>query len=59
MLSIHCTGGPSLGAYQSMVCTAAIRVTAGQWSDQVVGQAWGSNGPRLDASDRVNYYGMP
>ena len=57
--AIRCSGGPTLGAYQSMVCTATIRVTGGQWSNQVVGQAWSSNGPRLDASDRVNYYGMP
>jgi hypothetical protein len=57
--AIRCSGGPSLGAYQSMVCTATITIVAGQWSNQVVGLAWSSNGPRLDASDRVNYYGMP
>ena len=57
--AIRCTGGPTLGHYQSMVCSATIPITAGQWSNQVVGLAWSNNGPRLDASDRVNYYGMP
>ena len=57
--AMSCSGGPTLGHYQSMVCTATIRITAGQWSNQVAGYAWSNNGPRLDASDRVHYYGMP
>lgn len=57
--AMRCTGGPTLGHYQSMVCTATIRIEAGQWSNQVIGYAWSNNGPRLDASDRVHYYGLP
>ena len=56
---MHCTGGPTLGVGQSMICTATITVTPGQWADLVVGRAWSSNGPRLDASDKVHFYGMP
>ena len=57
--AMRCSGGPTLGHYQSMVCTATIRIQAGQWSNQVIGYAWSNNGPRLDASDRLHYYGMP
>lgn len=57
--AMRCTGGPTLGAGQSRVCTATIRIEAGQWSNQIVGYAWSSNGPRIDASDRLHYYGMP
>ena len=56
---MHCTGGPTLGVGQSMICTATITVTPGQWADLVVGRAWSSNGPRLDASDKVHFNGMP
>lgn len=56
---LHCTGGPSLGVGQSMVCTATVTVTLGQWSDLVIARAWSSNGPRLDASDKAHLYGMP
>jgi len=56
---IHCSGGPTLGVGESRICTATVTVVAGQWSNLVVGHAWSSNGPRLDASDRVNYYGAP
>jgi hypothetical protein len=47
-----------LGHYQSMVCTATIVIQEGQQSNLVVGHAWSNNGPRLDASDRVNYVGV-
>ena len=53
-----CSGGPTLGHKQSMVCTATIVVQAGPQSNIVVGHAWSNNGPRLDASDRVNYVGV-
>ena len=56
---MHCSGGPTLGVGQSMVCNATITVTEGQWSNLVIGHAWSSNGPRIDASDKVHYYGMP
>ena len=56
---MRCTGGPTLEAGESMICTATVTVTEGQWSNVVIGHAWSSNGPRLDTSDRVNYYGMP
>jgi hypothetical protein len=55
---MSCSGGPTLGHYQSMICTATIVVEAGQWSNLVVGHAWSNNGPRLDASDRIHYYGI-
>ena len=56
---MHCSGGPTLGVGQSMLCTATITITPGQWSNLVIGHAWSSNGPRIDASDKVHYYGMP
>lgn len=55
---MNCSGGPMLGHYMSMVCTATIVVQPGQWSNLVVAHAWSQNGPRLDASDRVHYYGL-
>jgi hypothetical protein len=55
---LSCSGGPMLGHYQSMVCTATIVIQEGQQSNLVVGHAWSNNGPRLDASDRVNYVGV-
>ncbi|MEX1208150.1 MAG: discoidin domain-containing protein [Acidimicrobiia bacterium] len=55
---LACSGGPTLGHYQSMVCTATIVVQEGQQSNLVVGHAWSNNGPRLDASDRLNYVGV-
>ena len=56
---MQCSGGPTLGVGQSRVCTATITITQGQWSNLVIGHAWSSNGPRIDASDKVHYYGMP
>ena len=55
---MSCSGGPTLGHYQSMICTATIVVEGGQWSNLVIGHAWSNNGPRLDASDRIHYYGI-
>lgn len=56
---MRCSGGPTLGGGESRICVATVTVTEGQWSNLVVGRAWSSNGPRLDVSDRVNYYGVP
>ena len=55
---MNCSGGPTLGHNMSMVCTATIVVQQGQWSNLVVAHAWSQNGPRLDTSDRLHYYGV-
>ena len=43
---------------QSMICTATITIEDGQWSNLVVAHTWSTNGPRIDASDRVYYTGI-
>jgi hypothetical protein len=55
---MSCLGGPTLANFQSMICTATMVIQAGNWSNVVVGHAWSSNGPRIDASDRVYYTGI-
>ena len=55
---MNCSGGPYLGHYMSMVCTATIVIKSGQRSNVVTAHAWSQNGPRIDTSDRIHYYGV-
>jgi hypothetical protein len=42
----------------SMVCTATVRVEPGQYSVVVSAQAWSANGPRMQATKQVYWYGI-
>jgi len=55
---ISCSGGPFLQRGRSMICTATITVSAGDWANVVSARAYGQNGARIDASDRVHYTGV-
>lgn len=43
----------------SVVCTASVTVQPGEHRATVVANAWSANTPKMVASERVSWYGMP
>ena len=41
-----------------MICTATIEIEPGPYSVVVMAQAWSSNGPKMQATQRVFFSGI-
>jgi large repetitive protein len=55
---LSCNGDRTLTAGETLRCTAAVPVAAGQYASLVTAVSWDADGRRVAAEDRVHYYGM-
>jgi hypothetical protein len=55
---LSCDGDRTLNAGETLRCTAAVPVVAGQYVSLVTVVSWDADGRRVTAEDRVHYYGM-